>query len=218
MYRTFLTAAALLVTALFLQPAQAAADARPESGRVQAHLAKHVQYPASRAEVLAACAATSEFSGAEKTWFAERLPEGTYHSADEVIVKIDAESAFKEMRAGLGTVPGFLKAVPEEGIPGAWEQVKGFVLNPNTALDGKTKELISLAVSAQIPCQYCIYFHTETSRLNGASEREIREAVARAGLTRQWTGSILYVLAAHMAGNFVVWYVDWVGWNPGGVR
>lgn len=34
------------------------------------------------------------------------------------------------------------------------------------------------------------------------------------GLTRQWTGSFLYVTAAHMAGNFVVWYVDWVGWDP----
>ena len=32
------------------------------------------------------------------------------------------------------------------------------------------------------------------------------------GLTRQWTGSILYVDLAHMAGNFVPWYVspgDW---------
>jgi membrane protease YdiL (CAAX protease family) len=28
------------------------------------------------------------------------------------------------------------------------------------------------------------------------------------GLTRQWTGSLLYVTLAHMAGNFVPWYVD----------
>jgi membrane protease YdiL (CAAX protease family) len=37
------------------------------------------------------------------------------------------------------------------------------------------------------------------------------------GLTRQWTGSILYVDLAHMAGNFVPWYVgnyvDGVGSN-----
>src|SRR5438067_9163388 len=187
MYRTVLSTAALVATALFFQPAWAAADAAPDSGRVQAHLAKHVQYPASRAEILAACATTSEFSSAEKSWFAERLPEGTYRSADEVVVRIDAEGAFKEMRASLGTAPAFLKAVPEEGVPGAWEQVKGFVLNPNTALDGKTKELISLGVAAQVPCQYCIYFHTLTAKLNGASDREVREAVAMAGLTRQWS-------------------------------
>jgi len=34
------------------------------------------------------------------------------------------------------------------------------------------------------------------------------------GLTRQWTGSLLYVTIAHMAGNFIVWYVDSVGWDP----
>jgi hypothetical protein len=31
------------------------------------------------------------------------------------------------------------------------------------------------------------------------------------GLTRQWTGSILYVDLAHMAGNFVPWYVSQAG-------
>jgi hypothetical protein len=33
------------------------------------------------------------------------------------------------------------------------------------------------------------------------------------GLTRQWTGSLLYVTFGHMAGNFLVWYVD----RPGGI-
>jgi hypothetical protein len=28
------------------------------------------------------------------------------------------------------------------------------------------------------------------------------------GLTRQWTGSLLYITLAHMAGNFVVWLCD----------
>ncbi|HJZ94578.1 MAG TPA: CPBP family intramembrane glutamic endopeptidase [Gemmataceae bacterium] len=29
-----------------------------------------------------------------------------------------------------------------------------------------------------------------------------------AGLTRQWTGSLLYVTLAHMAGNFIAWYAN----------
>lgn len=33
-------------------------------------------------------------------------------------------------------------------------------------------------------------------------------AFAVVGLTRQWTGSILYVDLAHIAGNFVPWWVD----------
>jgi hypothetical protein len=44
-----------------------------------------VPYPARRAEILAACADTPEFTSAEKERFASHLPEGTYASADEVV-------------------------------------------------------------------------------------------------------------------------------------
>ncbi len=60
-------------------------------------------------------------------------------------------------------------------------------LNPDSKLDGKTKELLGLAVSAQIPCQYCIYFHTAAAKLNGATDEEIREAVALASIVRHWS-------------------------------
>ena len=60
-------------------------------------------------------------------------------------------------------------------------------LNPDTALDGKTKELIGLAVASQIPCEYCIYFHTSAARANGATDEEIRETVAMAAIVRHWS-------------------------------
>jgi AhpD family alkylhydroperoxidase len=63
----------------------------------------------------------------------------------------------------------------------------GLQLNSSTSLDGKTKELIGLAVAAQIPCSYCIYFHTAAAKLNGASDEDIREAVAMAAITRHWS-------------------------------
>src|SRR6266436_5575462 len=59
--------------------------------------------------------------------------------------------------------------------------------SPKTALNGKTKELIGLAVAAQIPCHYCIYFHTAAAKLNGATDEEIREAVAMAAIVRHWS-------------------------------
>ena len=65
-------------------------------------------------------------------------------------------------------------------IAGAWAEFKSVQLNPNTKLDGKTKELIGLAVSAQVPCQYCIYFHTAAAKANGATDQEVGEAVAMA--------------------------------------
>ena len=87
----------------------------------------------------------------------------------------------------LGTVPGFFKAFPESGIAGAWSEFKAVQLNQKTSLNGKTKELIGLAVSAQIPCQYCVYFHTAAAKANGASDDEIREAVAMAAIVRHWS-------------------------------
>jgi AhpD family alkylhydroperoxidase len=54
-------------------------------------------------------------------------------------------------------------------------------------LDAKTRELISLGVAAQIPCTYCVYAHTINARANGASDAEIREAVAAAANVRQWS-------------------------------
>jgi AhpD family alkylhydroperoxidase len=99
----------------------------------------------------------------------------------------DAAATYRDIEQTLGVVPGFFKAFPESGIAGAWAEFKSVQLNPSTALPGKMKELIGLAVAAQIPCSYCIYFHTAAARANGASDEEIREAVAMAAITRHWS-------------------------------
>jgi AhpD family alkylhydroperoxidase len=56
-----------------------------------------------------------------------------------------------------------------------------------------------LAVAAQIPCSYCIYFHTEAAKLNGATDAEVREAVAMAAITRHWS-TVLNGMQADPAG------------------
>jgi AhpD family alkylhydroperoxidase len=99
----------------------------------------------------------------------------------------DVQAAHADIQKTLGFVPRFLRALPDEAAPGLWQEMKTLQLNPGTALPGKTKELIGLAVAAQIPCRYCIQAHTEFARLNGASDRELGEAVAMAGLTRHWS-------------------------------
>jgi AhpD family alkylhydroperoxidase len=99
----------------------------------------------------------------------------------------DAASAYKDMEHVLGRVPAFMKKFPEAGIAAAWREFKAVQLNPATPLDGKSKELIGLAVASQIPCTYCIAFHTEAAKLNGASEQEIKEAIAMAAITRHWS-------------------------------
>lgn len=98
-----------------------------------------------------------------------------------------ADAAYKDIEATLGQVPEMFKILPELAVPGAWAEIKNVQLNPKTALDGKTKELMGLAVAAQIPCQYCIYFHTRAAKAYGASDEEVKEAVAMASIVRHWS-------------------------------
>ena len=101
--------------------------------------------------------------------------------------KATAEATYQDIKQTLGIVPDFFKQFPQSGIAGAWAEFKGVQLNPNSKLSGKMKELIGLAVAAQIPCQYCVYFHTATAKANGATEDEIREAVAMGAIVRHWS-------------------------------
>lgn len=102
-------------------------------------------------------------------------------SADET------NPTYRDIQSTLGMVPTFFKLFPASGIDGAWAEFKTVQLNPKTELSGKVKELIGLAVAAQIPCTYCVYFHTAAARANGATENEIKEAVAMAAITRHWS-------------------------------
>lgn len=100
---------------------------------------------------------------------------------------VSAQATYQDIEKTLGRVPSFFKLFPEAGIPGAWAEFKAVQLNSKTKLDGKTKELIGLAISAQIPCQYCVYFHTAAAKANGATDEEIREAVAMSAIVRHWS-------------------------------
>jgi AhpD family alkylhydroperoxidase len=98
-----------------------------------------------------------------------------------------AQATYRDIEQTLGFVPSFFKLFPEAGIAGAWAEFKSVQLSPKTKLDGKTKELMGLAVASQIPCQYCVYFHTAAAKANGATDEDIREAVAMAAIVRHWS-------------------------------
>jgi AhpD family alkylhydroperoxidase len=98
----------------------------------------------------------------------------------------DAASAYRDIERTFGSVPSFIGAFPVVAIAPAWRELKDLELNQATQLDGRTKELIGLAVAAQIPCRFCVALHAELARMNGASDDELKEAVAMAALSRQW--------------------------------
>lgn len=109
-----------------------------------------------------------------------------------------AEETYRDIQATLGVVPGFFRAFPEAGVPGAWASFKQVQVSENTALNPKVKQLIGLAVSAQVPCSYCVYFHTEVAKAYGATPEEIKEAVALAAISRHWS-TVLNGMAIDMA-------------------
>ena len=97
------------------------------------------------------------------------------------------EETYRDIQATLGIVPGFFRAFPEAGLPGAWASFKQVQVSETTSLSPKIKQLIGLAVSAQVPCGYCVYFHTEVAKAYGATPEEIKEAVALAAISRHWS-------------------------------
>jgi hypothetical protein len=61
---------------------------KPEAPATKLHLEQHVKYPASRNEILRACADTPEFTPSQKAWFEQNLPEATYPSAAAVMAAL----------------------------------------------------------------------------------------------------------------------------------
>ena len=92
-----------------------------------------------------------------------------------------------EITKMMGGVPSFVNQIPDAALVGIWRETKTLEFSGDTALDTKTKALISLAVSAQIPCKYCVWMDTNTAKQAGATDAEIGEAIAVAGLTRNWS-------------------------------
>ena len=102
-----------------------------------------------------------------------------------------SQAALMEMKSRLGGIPAEMKVYPESSRAAGWELMKSTDLSKSKALPGKLRELIGLAVAAQIPCQYCVYYHAKAAKAAGATDEEIREAVHQASLVRHWS-TVLY--------------------------
>jgi len=88
----------------------------------------------------------------------------------------------REVQETFGLVPEWLRGMPETALAGFWGLMRDFYL-AETKIPNKYKELIGIAVSGATRCKYCQLFHTEGARLHGATDEEIAEAAAMAGVT-----------------------------------
>ncbi len=89
---------------------------------------------------------------------------------------------YAEIEQAFGRVPGWIREMPETAVEGFWGMMRDFYF-AETKIPLKYKELIGIGVSGATRCRYCTLFHTEGARLAGATEEEIAEAAAMAGVT-----------------------------------
>lgn len=130
---------------------------------------KQNKYPAIRKYILLS-ALTMLFMGA----YAQAPMDKTY------------EDTKKEIIDNLGMFPTMFKVFPKYALPGAWEAFKQ-MRAPESKIPPKYRELLQLAVASQIPCQYCVYFHTLAAQAYGATDDEVMEAIAHGADTRHWS-------------------------------
>src|SRR5262249_45493008 len=107
--------------------------------------------------------------------------------AAPAMAKSPADAARDEIKTMFGYVPLMLSVVPDRALPGLWLELKGLPLNPKSALPGKIKDAIGLAVASQIPCRYCVYAPTQFMLGEGASAEEVQEAIMVAAIDRHWS-------------------------------
>ncbi len=105
------------------------------------------------------------------------------------------DAAKADMAAVLGPDSVQIDVYPDAFAASTWAQTRVWLIDNGSTIPPKFRALIGLAVSSQIPCEYCIYADTADAKTFGATDEEIKEAIMFAALTRQ--GSTL------MNGNMV---------------
>lgn len=99
------------------------------------------------------------------------------------------ENTLEDIEETIGIVPGFMKALPKEVLVQEWPLFKKYNFE-ETAIPAKYRELMGLAIAANLKCPYCQLFHKGAAAMNGATEEEFAETVFLASYTSRWSAII----------------------------
>ena len=99
---------------------------------------------------------------------------------------MNRKQIYAEIEEMLGLVPTFLKAVPDSSLEMEWQLMKRVQMEDGP-IPNKYRELIGVGIAASTKCRYCIFFHTEMAKLNGATDAEIEDAVHFAKSSAGWS-------------------------------
>lgn len=96
------------------------------------------------------------------------------------------ERTVEEMEEALGMVMPPLGTIPDDDTVTEWPYLRKYTLE-ETEIPAKYRELMGLAVAANIRCPYCTAFHTEAAKMHGATEDELRETYSLASFTTRYS-------------------------------
>ncbi|QFU82696.1 carboxymuconolactone decarboxylase family protein [Natronorubrum aibiense] len=99
------------------------------------------------------------------------------------------ETTITDIESTLGIVPGFLEALPDDDLVAEWPTFKKYLV-AETEIPAKYRELIGLAVAANIRCPYCQHFHRGAAQLQGATEDELAELSFLASYTARYSAML----------------------------
>jgi AhpD family alkylhydroperoxidase len=99
------------------------------------------------------------------------------------------EETLKDIEKSFGFVPGFMKAIPKDVLIQEWPLMKKYQFG-ESEIPAKYRELIGLAVAANLKCPYCLLMHTGLATMNGATDKELSEVVFLASYTARWSAML----------------------------
>ncbi len=99
------------------------------------------------------------------------------------------EETLVDIKGSLGIVPGFMKGLPPDVLVKEWPLFKKYVLG-ESEIPAKYREMIGLAIAANIKCPYCQLFHKSAAKLHGATDEELAELAFLASFSSRWSAII----------------------------
>lgn len=106
-----------------------------------------------------------------------------------VVVEYSYEETLRDIERSFGFVPGFFKGIPRDVLTKDWALMKKYQLG-KSEIPAKYRELIGLAVAANIKCPYCQLMHKAMSKFYGATDEELAETAFLASMTARWSAML----------------------------
>ncbi|MBI0583945.1 MAG: carboxymuconolactone decarboxylase family protein [Methanomassiliicoccus sp.] len=99
------------------------------------------------------------------------------------------QDTLDDIKETMGIVPGFMKALPEDVLVNDWGLMKKYQFG-ESVIPAKYREMIGLAIAANLKCPYCQAMHLNMAKGYGATEEELSELSFMASFTSRWSAMI----------------------------